>query len=192
MNDIDGNTLKVGDKVVCVEQGIQHEGLIYGQHYVVEKLKSAHITVKDNYYDWFPKRFKLLKEKTVTNSVDNNDKPLNFTEANLKPFMRVSLVNGQSGVVIERDNSKFICLDDGEWVSITFSTNSIFEAGFVIHSVHTAPHFSGGYKLLKSDYKGDLVWKAIPAKTAQQIAVEELEAVIKDANEKLAILKGTM
>lgn len=198
--DIDGDVLRPGDKVICVSPSFSL-GLFVGKEYKIIRVTDTAVqsdrlvVLDDNVWHCYPARFKLIKEKLVANKivcngVDGNGQPLHFTNNMLEPLMRVILANTEIGIVVERCGEKLICLDSGCLdVILVKSADPLWR----ITEVYDAPGKNGGgYRLLQPAHRGRLIWKSNPTKTAQQIAVDELEDVIKEATEKLSILKGIM
>ncbi len=149
----------------------------------------------------YAKRFKLIataaelaKEKTVANGVDGDGKALNFSESDLKPFMRV-VVRGDSFIVVVKDCKNFLVTPNSvqgcsgpNWLAPAFS-----DGRWKIEEVYNYP--DSICNMLSVQHHGNLLWKRC-TKTAQQIAqeksVKELEDSIKASQEKLEQLKRSM
>ena len=142
----------------------------------------------------YPRRFKLYKEPRM-NGTDAKGNPLNFTEDDLKPFMRVVIKTGESFITVSKDNVMRLLTPYSvhgfigpNW--LTPRENDHAHGEYEITEVYAEPDCIS--EMLDVTKHGKLIWKRNPQKTAKQIAVEELETSIEASKAKLAELKGMM
>lgn len=128
----------------------------------------------------------------TTNGVDAEGNPLNFTKADLKPFMRVVLRDGTTYIVVENHSDKFFARENGySYSKPNENLLGAYTANDVVKVYDYPPQHN---HILISLCKGKLLWKRVeaPVKTEQEIAIEALEKSIKDSQDKLIELKKTL
>ena len=136
------------------------------------------------------KRFKLYKEKPVANGVDANGKELNFDEGDLEMFMRVVDRAGRTWIVGPESQGKLTLQTGGGYIYFYQTDKEASDQPeYIADYIYAAPKACSA---LDFKHKGNLIWKRQAPKTAQQIAVSELEASIKASQEKLEQLKRSM
>ncbi len=184
---------KIGDKVLCgrPDEGYEISHLEAGKIYTVTGYNgTTDYLLEGVRFSWIKDRFKLYEEKTVANGVEGNGKVLNFGNDDLKMFMRVVDRAGRTWIVGPEFRGK-MTLQSGS--SYMFFCNTDYEASdrpeYIAEYVFAAPI---NHLALDFTHKGELIWKRSQPKTAQQIAVEELEDSIKASQEKLEQLKRSM
>jgi hypothetical protein len=186
---------KVGDKLKCVDSRNMEHRLKYGCFYTVLDvttiLKGTLTLVPESglsSFEAFPERFELVKEPTA-NGVNAEGQPILFSEADLKPFMRV-VTRGNSYIVAERDGEKFLTRNSG-WDEINFD---LLDQYSLINEVYPQQHYNADFLDTLVGRDEVPLWKRQAPRTAQQIAledaIEEAEKALNVAQQKLNELKG--
>lgn len=108
----------------------------------------------------------------------------------VRPFMRVQTRSEGIWIAVQDVKSGVIELVNKHTgynhVEDDYGDNQQYEIMKVWHAPCTVREY------LRFDSFGELVWERKPEKTAQQIAVEELEASIKASQDKLEQLKKSL
>lgn len=108
----------------------------------------------------------------------------------IKPFMRVQTRSEGVWIAVQDVKSGVVELVNKAGGYNHVEDNYDDQTGYDIMKVWHAPWTIREYLNFKSF--GELVWELPPEKTAQQIAIKELEASIKVSQEKLEQLKSTL
>lgn len=129
-------------------------------------------------FTYYDHRFELYKEKQMK------------LKDIIKPFMRVKTRSKGIWIAVEKDGEVFLVNGNGYNFIEELGEYGDGCDGYDIVEVYSAPYYIHDY--LRFDKFGGSVWKLQPFKSAQQIAVEELEASIKASQEKLEQLKRSL
>lgn len=156
--------------------------------------------INDNPENWIHQMIKKhLKEPA--NGVNAEGQPLDFTNAMMKPFMRVIRREGTVGIAISSPQDGLVIVGKFQngcsWTSGQDYLNTL-ETYSDIMAVYEAPSNPG--HLINKELKGDLIWKRVEktaeqlaqeaAKAARDVLIEEAEKALKSAQDKLAALKN--
>lgn len=125
------------------------------------------------------------------NGVDGDGNPIEFTVADLKPFQRVVMKNGETGVVAyEQYGNLCICFTGREYKTYNeayFAHDCKHHVPFVITEVYAPPHVNRAM-----DYKerGSLVFKAKDFEAERGAKLAAAEKAIAEAEVALAAAKA--
>lgn len=178
------NPFKAGDKIRCINSS-SYSWIKEGKEYTVKSVYGSDevwlVEVSGCSYESV-----LFTLAAVANGVNSMDTPITFNVKDLKPFQRVVLANGKSGIV---------SVNGGGDIGVTFAANSWNNAYFESRPSVAGGKASDGYHIvevygppsnahaLNINVKGVMLFKAkdVAAEAARAAALAKLDEAVTAA-----------
>ena len=169
---------KIGDEVIALHNF--KKCITQGNTYTVSDVGENYLRIVGDNDEWALSWFKL------------KDKQVSLKDI-IKPFMRVQTAREGVWIAVQDVSSgevKLVSKYCGyNHVEDDYNLNYGCDGYNIVKVWHAPVHVSD---YLNFGRMGELVWELPPKKSAQQIAVEELEASIKASQDKLEQLKRSL